>query len=94
MYTGRSSPIGTTGFVNTAFELKNQINEGLIPEPRYIFCPLGSKGTLAGLVLGVQLARLKSVVIGVRVSKSHLGPLPVAISGNVLNLIKKPIKSF
>lgn len=62
-----SSPLSCLGYVNAAFELKEQIAEGLIPEPDAIFVTAGTGGTMAGLQLGVQMAGLKSTVIGVRV---------------------------
>lgn len=89
LYAGGSTPVGTLGFVNAAFELKEQIQGGLIPEPDYIFCPLGSNGTLAGLSLGVLLAGLKSVVIGVRVAASHTGPIPLATASTAKALMLK-----
>ena len=67
---GGSSPLGTLGFVNAALELAAQIKAGELPEPETIFCALGSKGTHAGLHLGMQLAGLKSRVVGVRVTPS------------------------
>ncbi len=57
LYAGGSSPIGTVGFINVAFELRQQIIAGEMPEPEVIFCPLGSNGTMAGLSLGCLLAR-------------------------------------
>jgi len=64
---GGSSPVGTLGYVNAAFELRNQIDAGDLPEPAYIFLPLGSGGTMAGLGLGLRLAGIHSHVVGVRV---------------------------
>ena len=64
---GGSSALGTLGFVNAAFELKNQISSGETPEPDYIFLPLGSCGTATGLALGLKMAGLSSRVIAVRV---------------------------
>lgn len=89
LYAGGSSPIGTLGFVNAVFELKKQIEAGLIPAPKYIFCPLGSNGTMAGLALGCILAGLDSTVIGVRVAASYLGPLQLTTPGTVKSLMKK-----
>lgn len=66
--TGGTSPLGTIGYVNAAFELKEQIDAGLLPEPGWIFAPLGSGGTIAGLTLGVKLAGLGSKVVGVMVT--------------------------
>jgi D-cysteine desulfhydrase len=65
--TGGSSPLGATGFVNAAFELKKQIMEGKISEPDRIYVALGSMGTAVGLILGLKAANLKSRVIPVRV---------------------------
>lgn len=65
---GGSSPIGTLGYVDAAFELKRQVDDGLIKEPSAIFVAQGSGGTFAGLILGVKLAGLKSKVFGVRVT--------------------------
>jgi len=89
LFAGGSSPVGTLGFVNAAFELKKQIGEGLMPEPDIIVCPLGSNGTMAGLSLGVQLAGISSRIIGVRVTESHLGPLQACTKGTVTGLMKK-----
>ncbi len=62
---GGSSPLGSLGFVNAAFELKEQIDNGILPEPDYIYVCLGSAGTSAGLILGAKLAGLKSKIIPV-----------------------------
>jgi D-cysteine desulfhydrase len=64
---GGSSPRGTIGFVNAAFELKEQITKGDIPEPDRIYVASGSRGTAVGLMLGLKAAHLKSQVISVRV---------------------------
>lgn len=65
---GGSSPLGVIGSVNAAFELKEQIVAGEIPEPDRIYVALGSGGTAVGLLLGVRAAGLKSRVISVRVA--------------------------
>jgi D-cysteine desulfhydrase len=66
--TGGTSPLGTLGYVNAAFELQEQINAGELPEPDWIFVPMGSGGTVAGLVLGAKLAGLRSRVAAVLVT--------------------------
>lgn len=66
--SGGSCPLGSIGFVNAAFELKEQIEKGKMPEPDYIYVTLGSCGTAAGLILGLKLANLKSKIIPVRIS--------------------------
>ena len=86
LYPGGSNPVGTIGFVSAAFELKKQIDEGLMPEPKAVFCALGSKGTLSGLSLGLALAGVKAKVIGVQVTMSHIGPVPIATQGTAGSL--------
>jgi len=68
LWAGGTSPLSTLGYVNAAFELKRQIDAGLLPEPKYIFGATGSMGTTAGLIVGSRLAGLKSRIVGVKVS--------------------------
>jgi D-cysteine desulfhydrase len=60
--------LGATGFVNAAFELKEQITRGEIPEPDYIYVAAGTMGTSAGLILGLKAAGMASRVIPVQVA--------------------------
>lgn len=69
---GGSSTLGSLGYVNAALELKKQVEAGLLPEPEHIFCALGSKGTHAGLLLGLRLAGMKTRVTGVRVAEKWM----------------------
>ncbi|MFO8113298.1 MAG: pyridoxal-phosphate dependent enzyme [Desulfosalsimonadaceae bacterium] len=89
---GGSTPLGTIGFVNAMFELAEQIRAGLLPEPRYIFCPVGTSGTMAGLSLGAFLAGLSCTVKGVRVTMKSVGPIAVATPKTVQALMKKTLK--
>ena len=66
--TGASSPLGTLGFVNAAFELKEQIDEEIVPEPDILFVTAGSLATCAGLLLGLELAEVKTKVVGIGVT--------------------------
>jgi D-cysteine desulfhydrase len=68
LWAGGTSPLSTLGYVNAVFELKQQIEAGLLPEPAYIFGATGSMGTTAGLIVGARLAGLKSRIVGVKVS--------------------------
>lgn len=86
---GGSNVMGCIGFVNAAFELQRQIENGELPEPDRIICPVGSSGTLAGLTLGCQLAGLKCKVRGIRVAPSHLGIIPVCTKSTVARLMKQ-----
>jgi D-cysteine desulfhydrase len=64
---GGSSVTGGIGFVNAAFELREQIRQGVMDEPAAIVVALGTMGTAAGLLLGLKAAGLKSRVIAARV---------------------------
>lgn len=65
---GGTSPLACVGHVNAAFELRRQIDAGLLPAPDLLFVALGSLGTAAGLALGVRLAGLETRVVGVVVA--------------------------
>ena len=96
MVPGGSTPLGTLGFVNAAFELKNQVNNGEIPEPDYIFIPNGSSGTAAGLTLGVKIAGLKTHIHAVQVSMSSISNFKVIrrLSNKTKKLMVKYDKSI
>lgn len=79
---GGSNNVGILGFINAALELKDQINQGLLPEPDLIYVSLGSCGTAAGLIIGLKLAELKTKVVSVLV-------LPEKNTGDKQALIKK-----
>lgn len=70
---GGSSPLGTIGYVNAGFELKEQIENGLMPEPDTIFVPFGTMGTAVGITIGLKAAGLKTHVISVRVADEKYG---------------------
>ena len=88
---GGSSPRGSLGFVAAAFELKRQIDTGEIPEPKYIFVALGSKGTMAGLLVGSKLAGLNSTIVGVRVSYHWIAneKATANLANKVVDLMRK-----
>lgn len=65
---GDSNPLSNLGYVNAAFEIKQQVMRGEIPEPDYIFVAAGSCGTMAGLLVGLRLAGMKTKLVGVQVS--------------------------
>lgn len=76
--TGGSSARGDVGLVAAAFELAEQVRDGLLPEPAEIWLPVGSGGSMAGLVLGLRLAGLRSRVSGVLVT-DILPPSPARL---------------
>jgi D-cysteine desulfhydrase len=65
---GGSSPVGVLGYVEVALEIAAQVGEGSLPEPAHVIVPVGTGGTAAGLALGLQLAGLRTRVVGVVVN--------------------------
>lgn len=65
---GGSSPLGSIGYVKAVLELKSQIEADILPEPRFIFVPVGTCGTIAGLIVGGRLAGLRTQIVGIRVA--------------------------
>jgi len=70
---GGSSQLGTIGYVNAGFELKEQVACGLMPEPDKIYLPLGTMGNAVGLTIGLKAAGLKTRVVSVRVADEKYG---------------------
>jgi 1-aminocyclopropane-1-carboxylate deaminase/D-cysteine desulfhydrase-like pyridoxal-dependent ACC family enzyme len=68
LYIGGSNTAGILGYVEAALEIADQVKTGQLPLPEFIFVPVGSCGTFAGLALGLQIAGLPSIPVGVRVS--------------------------
>jgi D-cysteine desulfhydrase len=64
---GGSVPLGALGHVDAALELADQLDSGLLPHPDVLVAPLGSGGTVAGLLVGLAVARLSTRVVAVRV---------------------------
>jgi D-cysteine desulfhydrase len=84
---GRGTPLGTIGFIEAIFELREQIDKGLIPEPDIIFVACGTTGTAAGLAAGCKLLGLKTRVHAVAVYKHFL-----ANSSNLARIANKALK--
>ena len=84
---GIGSSLGTIGFINAAFELKNQIDQNIIREPDAIFVAGGSVGTTAGLVAGCRILGLKTKVHVVAVY-TDLTSNPSAVKKNANKAIK------
>jgi 1-aminocyclopropane-1-carboxylate deaminase/D-cysteine desulfhydrase-like pyridoxal-dependent ACC family enzyme len=68
--TGGSNARGALGFVNAAYELKEQIEQGVMPKPDHIYLATGSFGSLAGLLVGLRAAGLSIRATGVLVYPS------------------------
>ena len=65
---GGSSRVGVLGYVEAALEIAAQVEEGTLPEPAHVVVPVGTGGTAAGLALGLQLAGLRTRVVGIVVN--------------------------
>ncbi len=73
-----SSPLGMAGYVNAGFELKDQIERGLLPEPDLVYVALATMGTAVGLALGLKAAELKSRVVSVHLGNPRATPRKMA----------------
>jgi len=78
-----SSPLGMVGYVSAGFELRDQIDHGLLPEPDLVYVALATMGTVVGLALGFKAVGLKSRVVSV-----HLGN-PRATPGKMAKLFRE-----
>lgn len=65
---GGSTPLGAVGYVAAGLEIGEQVRAGTLPEPDRIVLAVGTGGTLAGLVVGLQLAELRTRPHGVIVN--------------------------
>lgn len=92
--SGGSTPLGALGYVNAAFELKQQISDGLLPEPDYIYVPFGSMGTAMGLIVGLMAVGVKSKVVGVAVSQGKTKARARAFAQRVISLLRTYDKTF
>lgn len=88
LFAGCSNPPATFGYVNAAFELKAQIDDGACPVPDEIVVAVSSASTLAGLTLGCALAGLPTRVVGVRVSPRRVGPFAACTPDVVRGLMR------
>jgi D-cysteine desulfhydrase len=69
---GAATPLAVLGHVNAALELVEQLRNA-DELPTRIFVPLGTGGTVAGLLLGLRIAGLSLPVTAVRVVPRILG---------------------
>ncbi|MCB0830562.1 MAG: pyridoxal-phosphate dependent enzyme [Solirubrobacterales bacterium] len=94
--SGGSSPLGSLGYVETAFEIAAQVEAGDLPAPGIVVVPTGSGGTAAGLALGFGLAGLPTRVIGVIVTEHlRLDDRAIArLAGKSAALLRKRGASF
>jgi 1-aminocyclopropane-1-carboxylate deaminase/D-cysteine desulfhydrase-like pyridoxal-dependent ACC family enzyme len=69
---GGSSVVGTTGYIDAAIELVDQIRRGELPPPDAIVLGLGSAGTTAGILAGCVGLGLETKVVGVRIVEAWM----------------------
>ena len=72
---GGSNALGAAGYVACALELAGQYQAAGRPAPDVLVVPVGSGGTLAGLVVGCAQAWPKTRIVGIPVS---ISPVPFA----------------
>jgi D-cysteine desulfhydrase len=63
---GASTPTATLGYVGAAVELMEQVRQGLLPEPRRIYIPFATGGSVAGLMIGLALTGGQTRVVAVQ----------------------------
>lgn len=67
---GGSSGLASLGYADAAFELADQVRAGQLPEPAWIVIPLGTGGTVAGLLAGLRLAGLDTGIVAVTATRA------------------------
>ena len=67
---GGTSTASSLGYVGAAFELQQQIESKKCPLPSWIVLPLGTGGTAAGLLAGLELTRLPIRILGISIVQS------------------------
>lgn len=67
---GASTPCATLGHVRAALELLEQVRRGQLPEPRRIYIPFATGGSVAGLLIGLAMAGAKTRVVAVQTVES------------------------
>lgn len=67
---GGSSVLASLGYADAGFELAEQVRAGDLPEPAWIVIPLGTGGTVAGLLAGLRLAGLDTRVVAVAATRA------------------------
>ncbi|MFQ5637961.1 MAG: 1-aminocyclopropane-1-carboxylate deaminase/D-cysteine desulfhydrase [bacterium] len=86
---GGVTPVTTLSYVNAVLELQQQVERGEAPVPDFIFCPLGSGGTAAGIAIGLNLIDWPTQVVAVRVVD-----FLVANKMTLKNLIRRAVNTM
>lgn len=69
---GASNSLATLGHVRAALELLDQLRERHLPEPRRIYLPFATGGSVAGLLIGLALAGATTRVVAVQTVESFI----------------------
>lgn len=67
---GGSNALAALGYVDAAFEMAEQVRSGELPEPAWVVVPLGTGGTVAGLLAGLRLAGLDTRVLAITATRA------------------------
>lgn len=76
---GGSSPRGALGYVSAMAEAAEQL-AALGVSVDAMFVPLGSGGTLAGMLAGARIHHVRGELVGVRVAGAWMSPRPAVAS--------------
>ncbi len=81
---GGSNAVGAMGYVRAIKELKDQIDQSEL-NFNYIYFASSSGGTHAGMLMGKELFKLKSEIIGIQIDKDEINGL--TLEKNILKII-------
>ena len=76
---GGSSPLAALGYADAAFELAEQVQAGELPEPAWIVVPLGTGGTVAGLLAGIRLSGMDTRIVAIAATRAPTTWRPAVI---------------
>ncbi len=83
---GGSNPTGALGYVRAIKELQEQLKQ-LNLKFDYIYFASSSGGTHAGMLMGKELFKLKSEIIGIQIDKDEINGL--TLEQNILKIISE-----
>lgn len=86
-----NTPLGMLGYINAAFELKQQIDEGLLPKPDYLFVSTVLLGTATGLMLGLRAAKLHVQVCAAYINAANFADRQ-QVRSNMVKLFDEAVK--
>jgi D-cysteine desulfhydrase len=86
---GGSSPLGSLGFVDAGAELAAQLNAAGVTSPVRVYLPCGTMGSVAGLLVGLGIARVPATVVSVKVVPQNVvdGAAVLRLAASVCDLL-------